>query len=461
MIQPAGEQSKVLIVDDDHLFVEDLRSVVARSYRWITCHRFEDAAEVVRRERPDLILLDIGSPDDPEAGFSTLLALTGGSDAPPVIMLTAEESRDTVVRAICGGAVDFLSKGDLRRDSHSLLFKMEHQLDRHRRQVPSAADEDPMVVVDAASHRLMEEITRVAPTSYSVLIHGETGTGKELVAGRIHRFSKRRLGPMRAVNCAAMPDDLLESILFGSVPGAFTGATVRRGEFELAEGGTLFLDEISAASLKLQDKLLRVLETGDYQRMGCSEIRMANIRLIAATNRDPQQAMADGELKPDFYYRVADYELRVPSLKERPADIIPLAYRFLGEAATETDRPGRLLTPDLEEALLNYDWPGNVRQLRNEIRRAMIQGNRRELGIGSFFSKVSAADHAQLGFAEAKQKLVDDFERRFVTHHLSLTKGNIQEAAGNMGLARQHRHRLLNKHKIDPNEWRTETCAES
>lgn len=462
------ERKHILIVDDDSEFVEDLKCLVGDRYRWSVCYDFLLAEAAIRKKAPDLVLLDIGSPTDPEAGFAVLSALAVSPDSPPVIMLTAAQERDTVVQAIAGGASDFVNKRDLSRDLDALHRKIETHCVPGRQcasaRVDAFSENNPfgkMIVVDPKSRRLHAEISRIAPTPYSVLIYGETGTGKEHVAGTIHALSSRSAGPMRTVNCAAVPDELLEAVLFGNVPGAYTGATtLRHGEFELAANGTLFLDEISAASTALQTKLLRVLETGDYQRLGSSEVLYADVRVIAATNRDPHRAMAENELAPDFYFRVADYELHVPALRERPGDILPLAYRFLAETAREAGRSAKRFSRDLELALLQYKWPGNIRQLRQEIRRAVLNSNRHEIGMATFFSSRPGAIDVGTTFVEAKRNLVDDFERRYVAHHLAGTNGCIQEAARIMGLTRQHFHRLVRKHRIDLAELKSQQACE-
>lgn len=448
MPQRISPRPRILVIDDDPQFTEDLLGMVGNLYHWTVRHDFTDAQAAVRRENPDLVLLDIGSPDDPHAGFGALAELTAQPGLPPVIMLTASESRDMVVRAISGGAVDFESKSDLRHSPAGLLRKVANTLGR-RLSPDDGEDDGGMVVADPASRRLVVEIERIAPTPYAVLIHGETGTGKELVAGRLHALSRRKDGPLQVVNCAALPAELLETTLFGSVPGAYTGAIqLRRGAFETAAGGTLFLDEVGAASLALQQKLLRVLETGDYQRVGSPEVLYADVRLIAATNRDPQAAMDEGQLSPDFYYRVADYELNVAPLRKRRGDILPLARRFLDEAVIQTGSPARELSAELQEALQQYEWPGNVRQLRNEIRRAVVRAGRRELGLGGFLGLTADADLDERTYAEAKQELLDGLEKRYAIQSLERTGGVIQEAARRMGVSRQHLHRIIKKHGL-------------
>ena len=294
-------------------------------------------------------------------------------------MLTGHGTIEDAVKAIREGAFDFLTKPvDLERlrmlvNRIAERNEMRSEVTRLKRKLSTLGDDSGLVSRSLAMRRLHDLIEQVAPSSASVLITGESGSGKDFVAQTLHDLSGRSRAPFIAVNCPAIPEALLESELFGHERGAFTGALADRpGLFEHAAGGTLFLDEITEMSPGLQAKLLRVLETRRYRRVGGREERLADLRIVAATNRDPERSVSDGRLREDLYYRLNVFQLAVPPLRERREDIAPLAARFIAHFAGQNGRPVEGLSSEALAALEHFDWPGNVRELRNAIERAVV-----------------------------------------------------------------------------------------
>jgi DNA-binding NtrC family response regulator len=286
-------------------------------------------------------------------------------------------------------------------------------------------------------------IELAAPSSAPVLIHGESGTGKELVASTIHQRSERRDKPIVAINCAAIPESLIESELFGHERGAFTGATERRaGCFELADGGTLFLDEIAEMAISVQAKLLRVLQEGTFRRVGGKAELKVDVRIVAATNRDPSEALAQKQLREDLYYRLNVFTLRVPALRERPEDIPLLVDRFIEEFNREDNRAVRGVAPDAQRALIEYAWPGNVRQLRNVIQRAVVASGSNVIELEHLPPEVLpvSVQPAGIGVSGAPLELpvmpLDEMERALITQVLKSTGHDLARAASILGIAK-------------------------
>jgi Nif-specific regulatory protein len=310
--------------------------------------------------------------------------------------------------------------------------------------------------------RTLDQAGRAAPTRATVTILGETGTGKELVARAIHDASDRSAGPFVAVNCAAIPEALLEAELFGYTKGAFTGAvTARKGKFELAHGGTLLLDEIGDLALPLQAKILRVLERGEIQPLGSEESRQVDVRIVTATNRDLQERVAAGQFRQDLYWRVNVITLELPSLRERRDDLPVLIRHFLDLAAEETGRGRLSLAPDAEAALIGYAYPGNLRELENILRRAAILATGSRIGLEDLPSSVSGsrgrADLApttneELKAAKARAASVASHavERRFLIELLRASGGSVTAAARRVGMNRSWLHQLIQRHHLDP-----------
>ena len=290
---------------------------------------------------------------------------------------------------------------------------------------------------------MLRKATQVAPTDTTVLITGESGTGKEVVARFVHAASARKSGPFVALNCAALPEQLLESELFGYEPGAFTGAQrAKPGQVELASGGVLFLDEVSEMSLSAQAKFLRVLQEREFQRLGGTRPLKANIRVIAATNRDLRSAVERGDFREDLFYRLKVFDIPIPPLREHPSDIVPLSESFLFEIGKSLGRPTAGLTREARHALLQYRWPGNVRELRNVLERAAIVCEDEQIDTSDLSLQPDKAPRAD----STEIKVV---ERGMITKALKECRGNKTRAARRLGLSRTQLHWRIRKYRLE------------
>ncbi|MCL4818203.1 MAG: sigma-54 dependent transcriptional regulator [Vicinamibacteria bacterium] len=372
----------VLVVEDSRELSEAVREALAEAgYAVEGATTLADATRQLREGDFHVALLDLGLPDG--SGLELLTTIADEGLLTEAVVVTGQSDVATAVRAMRMGACDYLVKptpieelttvtaqaverGRLRRENVALRVR----LDRHEQGSTGIVTEDP------GMRAMLATLQRVAPTDLPVLVLGESGTGKELVARAVHDASTRKGGPFVAINCAALPENLLESELFGYERGAFTGALVRKpGLFEVADGGTLLLDEIGEFGKGVQAKLLRVLETGEFYRVGSTRPLRTSVRIVAATNRDLAGQAAAGEFREDLYYRLNGVSLELPPLRERRADVLPLALHFLKQA-----RSRKSLGPRALEALKGYDWPGNVRELQMVVRRADILCDGDEIG---------------------------------------------------------------------------------
>ena len=353
----------ILVVEDD----PNLREAIADTlelaeYPVFTAPGGEEALALLTREKISIVISDVRMM--PMDGIALLKAIRQRYPQLPVVLMTAFADVDRAVEAMRSGACDFL----LKPFEPSALIA---QIDKYA--LPAPGEITGVVVHDPVSVNLFGIAGRVAQTDATVFLTGESGTGKEVVARFIHRHSSRREGPFVAINCAAIPENLLEATLFGYEKGAFTGAqTAQAGKFEQAEGGTLLLDEVTEMPLALQAKLLRVLQEREVERVGGKKPIPLNIRIIATSNRDMMEAVRRGVFREDLYYRLNVFPILIPALRQRPLDIVPLARHFLLEHGNRIGRSGLAFTPEAEALLAAYLWPGNVRELENVTQRAMI-----------------------------------------------------------------------------------------
>ncbi|MGH7544567.1 MAG: sigma-54-dependent transcriptional regulator, partial [Gemmatimonadota bacterium] len=366
---------RVLLADDEVNYVRLLEPQLrSRGFQVSVVHDGRDALERIQEDEFDVAVLDLVMPE--LDGIALLRELREIDNPPEVIILTGSETVETAVAAMKLGASDYVTKPCKAAELEIYIRKAheKRQLQRENLRLKTQLTRQdqgafPEIVTAGGMQPVLELIEKVAPTENPVLITGESGAGKELVARAIHRLSRRAEAPLIDINCAAISENLLESELFGHEKGSFTGATARKlGLFELADGGTLFMDEIGELAPRLQAKLLRALETGSFFRVGGTKQVGADIRLIAATNRDIARGVEDASFRQDLYYRISTLTLHVPPLRERPEDIPVLARHFL--ARTKPDAPR--LTGAAEEVLRGYSWPGNVRELRNVMERVAI-----------------------------------------------------------------------------------------
>jgi two-component system nitrogen regulation response regulator NtrX len=395
-----------------------------------------------------VVLLDVRLPDGD--GLELLEEIMTSAPETVVIMMSGHATIDLAVRATRLGAWDFLEKPVslerllvlLRNATASRMLAAENR----RLQTPWAS---PIVGRSPAIAELLAQIARAGPSSARVLIQGEHGTGKELVARALHAASPRRAGPFVAVNCSAIPEELIESELFGHERGAFTGATQsRRGRFEEAHGGTLFLDEVGDLSPRAQTKLLRVLQESELTRVGGNRPIRVDVRVIAATNRDLAAAIRGGSFREDLYFRLAVIPLTVPPLRERREDIAALVEHFATQIARETARRPRPFAPAALELLRRYAFPGNVRELRNLVERLIIMAPGERIGADQVRAVLPGAAAAAAAAAGGEPRLgeaVREFERRQIEAALEAEGGNMTRAAARLGLERSHLYKKMRK----------------
>src|SRR5688572_9221019 len=369
----AGEH--ILVVDDEPAIQTALRGVLEdEGYRVTTVGNGVDALRLVTEDTPDVVFLDIWMPK--KDGLDTLADLKRARPEAPVIMISGHGTIDTAVKATRLGAYDFIEKPlSLEKMLVTVTRALEHtRLERENASLKARLDLRMEIIGGSEAMRVLrEQIATAAPSSGRVLVHGENGSGKELVARAVHTQSARREGPFVEVNCAAIPEELIESELFGHEKGSFTGAVARRrGKFEGADGGTLFLDEIGDMSVKTQAKVLRALEEQSFERVGGRDVVKVDVRVIAASNRDLQSLIALGHFREDLYYRLNVIPIEVPALRTRKDDIPLLVDHFIAIFCAENGKRPKTLDGEALAYFLAYDWPGNVRELRNMVERLVI-----------------------------------------------------------------------------------------
>jgi two-component system nitrogen regulation response regulator NtrX len=443
--------AKILIIDDEASIRTALANILEdEGHRAVLCESGEEAIAHFAREEYDLAILDLWLPG--VDGMSVLERMRG-SAAPPVIVISGHGNVDTAVRATRLGAYDFLEKPlSLERVlltvNHALSdSKLREQVRDLKRQFTL---EELLIGESEPMKKLDQQIRSAAPTATRVLITGENGSGKEIVARTLHRLSPRCEQPFIDVNCAAIPEELIESELFGHRKGAFTGAIdERKGKFELADGGTLFLDEIGDMSLKTQAKVLRVLQEQTFQRVGGQQTIKVDVRVIAATNKDLEAEIANSLFRSDLFYRLNVIPIDVPPLRARGDDIVLLAEHFLRRFAAETGVPRKKLSSGAASKLRGYTWPGNVRELRNVIERLAIllpgdtiEAEDVQLGARNEVTAGAIAPHLTL--KEAR----DEFEKQYILARLRELAGNISRTAEALGVERSNLYRKLHAYGI-------------
>jgi DNA-binding NtrC family response regulator len=475
----------VLVVDDEPALRRSLARVLeARGIKVGLAEDGRQAIEYIQRTPPDVALVDMMMPG--LGGLEVLAHVKAADAALEVILMTAFADVDSAVEAIKAGAYHFLTKPFYSNDAvaHAVLKAAEHRrlADRARRLEQVLLSKERFGELIGDSPRMLEVyrlIEGVSPTSSTVLILGESGTGKELVARAIHQQSPRSKKPFVAVNCGAIPKELVESELFGHLRGAFTGAqTARSGLFESADGGTILLDEVGDLPLAAQVKLLRALQDGEIKRVGADESRTVDVRVLAATNVDLLDRIRSGQFRQDLYYRLNVIAMELPPLRERGDDVLLLANHYLQKFARSMGRDAKHLSSDAVRALRSYDWPGNVRELEHAIEHAMVLAQRdviaaadlpfgRHSTVPAVAGKTSAApsvaedaggeqggrslgaDLSDLPYAEAKKKLLARFDEEYTSSLLVITGGNMSEAARRAGLDRSNFRRLLKRRRND------------
>jgi two-component system NtrC family response regulator len=443
---------KLLIVEDDKGLQRQLRWAF-ESCDVVLAQDQKSAMEALAAESPPVVILDLGLPPDPDgptAGLATLESILAAAPTTKVVMMTGQSERAHAVKAIAAGAYDFYQK-PVEIDTLDLIIKRAFQLfeleEEHRRNRQTPADQlvPGLITTNETMRQVLGKIRMFAPSVGSALILGESGTGKELIARGMHQLSERSEEPFVAINCASIPENLLESELFGHEKGAFTGAVkTTAGKVELANRGTLFLDEIGDLGMALQAKLLRFLQERTIERIGGRKQISVDVRVISATNKDLEQQIASGEFREDLFYRLSEFQIQVPPLRERPEDTIVIANHYLQEFSGEERVALRGFSTDALAAIAGHSWPGNVRELQNRLREAVItaKGSKvtsLDLGLG-----VPDVE----GPVETLREARDRAERNAILTALSANEGNISKAAKSLGVSRPTLYDLLRQHNL-------------
>jgi two-component system, NtrC family, nitrogen regulation response regulator NtrX len=447
----------ILLVDDEPQILQALSGLLQdEDFEVLTAPDGEEALRKVREDLPDLVMLDIAMPG--RDGLEILKDLKDLHPGLPVIMISAYGSVENAVRATRLGAYDFIEKpphADKILLSVRNALEMSRLSEENRRLRQQAAPGREIIGESSAIQQVKEKLLLVASTNASVLITGENGTGKELVARALHFQSRRAHRLFVEVNCAAIPEDLIESELFGHEKGAFTGATSRRqGKFDLAHEGTLFLDEIGDMSLKTQAKILRILEEQRFERVGGSRPIQVDVRVVAATNKNLEEEIARGTFRADLYHRINVIPVQVPPLRERREDIPLLSQYFLQEVARENQAPPKTLTPAAMEVLSAQPWPGNVRELKNFIWRVFLLTPHGVIDAGDLPLERDHAGHpagslsALLALSDFREARAG-FEREYLQRKLKEHGGSVSATAQAIGLERTHLYRKLRTFGLD------------
>jgi DNA-binding NtrC family response regulator len=445
-------KGKILIVDDEPLLRSMLKALLEKEYSITEADCGAALRKLFAQPAPDLVLLDLKLPD--ANGLDLLVEIKKIWSDTEVVVITGEATFEAAVLATKRGAFHFINKPF---ENSMLLVTIERALENRqqkeennslRRAVATISGGSSAVFQSAAVQAVVRTIERVAPSDVTILITGESGSGKEVIADLIHSLSNRAKNRIVKVNCAALPRDLIESELFGSRKGSYTGAHAdREGLFRQAEGGTLFLDEISEMPIDTQSKLLRVLQDQEVRPIGDTKSYKTDCRIIAATNRKPEEAIKDGKLREDLFYRISAISVYLPPLRERRDDIMPLANAFLKRYAAQAKRMLTGFTPQAMERLTSFDWPGNVRQLQNEVQRAVLLSegpgvNVTDLSISEV--KFIPTDGHDTGYT-----LLEGVERNAIIQMLKETGGNKLETAKRLGIGRQTLYNKIKAYAID------------
>lgn len=444
----------VLIVDDEKHTREGLQQALEDDYDVSVAANADEAANLMDAQPFDVVLTDLRMPG--KSGLKVIDKALAQSNHPAVLMMTAYGNIETAVEAMKRGAIDFLTKPvNIERLEVLIQRALKTKtLEVEVKQLHERLDEkfnfDHIIGNSPKLKAVIDRVKLVAPSKATILVEGESGTGKELIAQAIHQASPRARGPLIAVHCAALSDNLLESELFGHERGAFTGANERRiGRFESADGGTLFLDEIGEISASTQVKLLRFLETKSIERVGGSKPIELDVRLVAATNRDLEQMVRDGKFREDLFFRLNVVRITMPPLRERPEDVPLLMAHYLKLISAENKLPELTLEPGAMRTMQNYGWPGNIRELRNFCENAVVLhrgGTLSEYDLEAKFRTAGDVGSSMTGGSAlpvSNSLSIEENEKRVLREALIKARGNRTKAASLMGISRRTLHRKL------------------
>ena len=463
MTEQGESQMTVLVVDDDRALRRQLFWALGDAYRVIEAETRAEAVEVLGREAVDVVLCDLHLPPDldgMEEGLAVCETARGMRPSVPVVVITGSDKKKAALEAVRRGAYGFFEKPfDAEEVGHIIaqaarVRRLEAEVLRLRSELDMFRGFGRFVGASPALERVLKQARAVADTHATVLITGENGTGKEVLARAIHEEGPRADGPFVAVSCAALPETLIESELFGHERGAFTGAgSARKGRFELADGGTLFLDEVGELTPAVQVKLLRVLQERSFERVGGSKTVTVDIRLIAASNRDLERGAEAGTFRSDLFYRLNVVPLHLPTLRERREDMPLLAAHFASKAAEKHGRPIPELESALIDALQEYDWPGNVRELENTIERLVVLTRGPRLGLEFLPEKMlRVVPNPNASGPNGDESTLEGatlaLKRRMIVAALRAEGGNRVAAARRLGISRSYLHRLIGELQI-------------
>lgn len=457
------EKEKILIVDDEEHIGKQMKWALSHEYETFLARNTNETIRILNKEHPSLITLDLGLPPNPRdaaTGLKLLEQITEFDRTIKVIVITGNEEKQNALEAIGIGAYDYYYKPVDVDEIRLILRRALHiqKLERENRKLHGMLEREErfgeIIGTEPKMQAIFSSMRKVATTDVAVLITGESGTGKEMTAREIHRNSHRSEKPLSVINCGAIPENLLESELFGHEKGAFTGAHVRiKGKFELAHGGTLFLDEVGELNLSLQVKLLRFLQEHVIERIGGREMIHVDVRIITATNKDLKKAIKDGTFRDDLYHRLAVVTLHLPPLRDRKKDILILHKIFLGRYAEQYKKHFKGVTKSTLSSILKYEWPGNIRELQNRIKRAVIMSDNEritaaDLELDHIISR-DIGDNALIENRKTLQHAREEAEKEIIQKMLIGNNYNITKTAGDLGISRPTLHKLINRYNID------------
>ncbi len=447
------DPKKLLVVEDDPGLQSQLRWCF-EDYEVLVADSRETALSQLRRHEPPLVTLDLGLPPDPanaSEGLATLEEILSLAPNTKVIVVTGNDDRDNALKAIALGAYDFYQKpvdGEILKLIVDRAFDL-YTLEKENQKLEQRQRASPLQGIIAASQEMLSicaTVEKVAPTDVSTLLLGESGTGKELLARALHDLSNRHDHRFVAINCAAIPETLLESELFGYEKGAFTGASKQtRGKIEYANGGTFFLDEVGDLPMSLQAKLLRFLQERVIERVGGREEISVDVRVICATHRDLSVLIGEGKFREDLYYRISEITINIPPLRQREGDVLMLARTFMKLHSEKQGRSLRGFSKDAVAALESYHWPGNVRELENKVKRAVIMCESNQI-LAQDLELASIDEDNAMPFN--LRQVREHAERQALVRALAFADGNLSQAADMLGITRPTLYTLLHKYNM-------------
>lgn len=450
-------KSKILIIDDEAGIRDQLKWSLKQDYDVLLAANAEEALNLVKTEKPDLVILDLALSEDgkEDEGLEVFEEIQLINSRLKVIIITGNEQKELALKAVQMGAYDFYKK-PIELEEFRIILQRALHVQQLESEVSLLSKQN---AGDFYNHEIIGQcrqmlevydiIERTSHTDATILIHSESGTGKELVARAIHLRSPRKDFPFVVINCGAIPDNLLESELFGHEKGAFTGAHIqRKGKFELADKGTIFLDEIGELSVALQVKLLRFLQEREIERVGGREAIELNIRIIAATNRDLEEEIENGNFREDLFYRLSVITVNLPPLRDRGDDVLMLADHFLAQFKDEYNSNIRGFSPETRKLIRNYTWPGNVRELENKIKRAVIMARNSLIVPEDVNLKAK-----NLVNKRPLKAVVEEFEENCIREALLRNSGNVSRTAEELGVNRTTFYDMLHKYNIDQSKY--------